>query len=70
LSDKEIPDEDDAWVSIVDKKPLGSHRQHWFDRERSVSPTAVFSHVRLRIFPGEPNPSHRSYVSADAKTAV
>jgi len=70
LSDKEIPDEDDAWVSIVDKKPLGSHRQHWFDRERSVSPTAVFSHVRLRIFPGGSRPYLRYHHRADAQTAV
>jgi allantoicase len=52
LSDKDLPGEEEKWTTIVDKKPLGAHRQHWFDRERTVSPTAVFSHVRLSIFPG------------------
>lgn len=53
LSDEELPGDDAEWVTISDKKPLGSHRQHWLDRERAVSPTAVFSHVKLITFPGK-----------------
>ena len=39
------------WTTIVKKQPLGPHRQHFLDIERTVDPNAVYSHVRLTIFP-------------------
>jgi allantoicase len=49
---QDLPGEEAEWTTIVEKKPLGAHRQHWFDVERSVPEDAVFSHVRLITFPG------------------
>ncbi|ORX40249.1 allantoicase [Kockovaella imperatae] len=49
LSDSDDPNES-SWTTIVAQKPLGPHRQHWFDIERGVEST-VFSHIRLTTFP-------------------
>lgn len=35
------------WTTLVSKKPLGPHRQHWFKAETD----GVWSHVRIRIYP-------------------
>jgi allantoicase len=48
-----MPPESAVWTTIVAKKPLGPHRQHFFDVERSVPIDQVFSHVRLSTYPGE-----------------
>lgn len=53
LSEDDLPSDSAGWTTIVEKKPLGSHRQHWFDLERLVSPGQVFSHVKLTTVPGE-----------------
>jgi hypothetical protein len=52
LIDGDLPDEKTVWTTIVDKKPLGPHRQHYFDIERSVPLDQVFSHVRYSVYPG------------------
>ncbi|WRT67625.1 allantoicase [Kwoniella shivajii] len=39
------------WTTIVEKKPLGPHRQHYFDIERSVKEGSVWSHIRYTIYP-------------------
>ncbi|WWD18333.1 allantoicase [Kwoniella shandongensis] len=39
------------WTTVVAKKPLGPHRQHFFDIERNVPQGQVFSHIRYDIFP-------------------
>jgi allantoicase len=46
-----MPPESAVWTTIVAKKPLGPHRQHWFDVERDVPHDQVFSHVRLSTYP-------------------
>lgn len=67
-ADSEVtPPADQKWTTIVAKKPLGAHRQHWLDIERSVPPDAVYSHVRLSIFPGKP---HLHYCLANSQMAV
>lgn len=45
LSDDEEPT--GTWTAVVHKTKLGSHRQHWLASESG----AVFSHVRLSIYP-------------------
>lgn len=52
LIEGDLPDEKTVWTTIVDKKPLGPHRQHYFDIERSVPLDQVFSHVRYSVYPG------------------
>ncbi|ORY21974.1 galactose-binding domain-like protein [Naematelia encephala] len=51
LSDEDLPPPETKWTTIVVKKPLGSHRQHWFDVERSVPTDQIFSHVRYVVYP-------------------
>lgn len=51
LSSEEEPAKDAVWTTLVPKSPLGSHRQHWLAVDRKVSPTAVFSHIRMCIYP-------------------
>ncbi|KAK4688521.1 allantoicase, partial [Tremellales sp. Uapishka_1] len=51
LCEEDLPPATADWTPLVSKKPLGPHRQHWFDIERSVSPKQLFSHVRLSIYP-------------------
>lgn len=48
-----MPPESAVWTTIVAKKPLGPHRQHFFDVERNVPIDQIFSHVRLSTYPGE-----------------
>ncbi|RXK38566.1 allantoicase [Tremella mesenterica] len=40
-----------SWTTLVRRQPLGPHRQHFFDLERSIPSNAVFSHVRLSTYP-------------------
>ncbi|WWC70605.1 allantoicase [Kwoniella pini CBS 10737] len=39
------------WTEIVGKKPLGPHRQHYFDIDRTIEDKRVWSHVRYTIYP-------------------
>ncbi|WWC62399.1 allantoicase [Kwoniella dejecticola CBS 10117] len=39
------------WTEIVSKKPLGPHRQHYFDIERTIEDKRVWTHVRYTIYP-------------------
>ncbi|WVR06223.1 allantoicase [Kwoniella sp. DSM 27419] len=39
------------WTTIVAKKPLGPHRQHFLDIERDVPVGKVWSHIRFTIYP-------------------
>ncbi|KAK6908360.1 allantoicase [Kwoniella mangroviensis CBS 8507] len=39
------------WTQIVSKKPLGPHRQHFFDVEKSIGEGRVWSHVRYTVYP-------------------
>jgi allantoicase len=48
----DVPDESTKWTTIVEKKPLGPHRQHYFDVERSIPLDQVFSHIRYSVYPG------------------
>lgn len=52
LIEGDTPDANTTWTTIVDKKPLGPHRQHYFDIERNVPLDQVFSHVRYSVYPG------------------
>ncbi len=36
---------------MIKRKPLGPHRQHWLDIERSIPREQVFSHVRFCTYP-------------------
>ncbi|WVW84486.1 allantoicase [Kwoniella bestiolae CBS 10118] len=39
------------WTQIVSKKPLGPHRQHFFDIEKTIGDGRVWSHVRYTVYP-------------------
>ncbi|WVF69308.1 allantoicase [Kwoniella sp. CBS 6097] len=39
------------WTTVVAKKPLGPHRQHYFDVEKDIPEGQVWSHIRYTIFP-------------------
>lgn len=45
--DGDLPDQDTAWVTLVAKRTLNGNRQHF----SHVDSDAVFTHVRLNIFP-------------------
>ena len=51
LIEGDVPTAETKWTTIVSKKPLGPHRQHYFDIERSVPAGTVFSHIRLSTYP-------------------
>ena len=52
LIEGDMPDESTKWTTIVEKKLLGPHRQHYFDVERSVPLDQIFSHIRYSVYPG------------------
>ncbi|WWC88844.1 allantoicase [Kwoniella dendrophila CBS 6074] len=51
LSPSDSDLENAQWHEIVSKKPLGPHRQHFFDIERTIQEGKVWSHVRYTIYP-------------------
>ncbi|OCF43935.1 allantoicase [Kwoniella heveanensis CBS 569] len=39
------------WTTVIAKKPLGPHRQHYFDVEKTIPEGQVWSHIRYTIYP-------------------